>query len=197
MKNIIWLIMVLFGMLPSIVFSHPHIFIESSVSVVMDKDGLLGIRTNWVFDEMFSSVIYEEYDKNKDKRFNAQETKLIQSTAFSNLKGYNYFSSISIDNKPFPVTYVKDFSVKPAGEKVVYQFFIPCSVKAIKEYKEVRLAMYDSTYYMDIRFSGKSAGVENVGTYEVQQKMSENPKLAYWDGLMVPQEIVYKFRSKK
>ena len=132
MKKIGLILFVALFILASYTWAHPHVFIEGKASFIFNKDGLESINVEWMFDEMFSTMILTDYDANKDKKFSANEVKKIKDEAFSNLKDYKYFTFIRINKKPFKVKYVTDFNVSMSGKNMIYHFSFLCKTKGKK-----------------------------------------------------------------
>ncbi|MDD5456278.1 MAG: DUF1007 family protein [Candidatus Margulisbacteria bacterium] len=89
-----WLTIIIL-LVPTIAFSHPHLFVDVEAVIHTKNDNITGIQYDWTFDEMFSSTIYMDYDTDRDQRFSADETKKLKTAAFDNLKEFNYFTKIS------------------------------------------------------------------------------------------------------
>ncbi len=179
------------------VAAHPHVFIDNAITIVFNQEELAGIEVNWLFDEMFSSMLIHDYDENKDGVFDLAEIEAIKNGAFSNLRKFNYFTRIKINGEPFIVELVENFSVSMQDNCVVYNFFIPCKLKTEIGYKEIKISIYDDSYYVDIleldkdviQFKGNSF-VE----YEYElRKDTGNP---YYFGQIFPQEMILKFKKK-
>jgi ABC-type uncharacterized transport system substrate-binding protein len=179
------------------VAAHPHVFIDNAITIVFNQEELVGIEVNWLFDEMFSSMLIHDYDENKNAVFDLDEIKAIENGAFSNLRKFNYFTRIKINGEPFIVELVENFSVSMQDNCVVYNFFIPCKLKTEIGYKEIKISIYDDSYYVDIleldkdviQFKGNSF-VE----YEYElRKDTGNP---YYFGQIFPQEMILKFKKK-
>lgn len=195
-KRIFWSIIFCSAFIPGYLFAHPHVYIDNTVTIVFDRDGLSGIRAEWVFDEMFSSMIIHDYDKNKDGTFSTVEIEKIRNEAFSNLQKFHYFTSIKIEGKDFRVKYVKDFSVSLDGESVIYTFFIPCHVAA-SLYKEIKIFMYDPTYYVDIALAeGNPVRFENASSVDYDYRIIDDTENPYYYGQVFPQGISLRFRKK-
>jgi ABC-type uncharacterized transport system substrate-binding protein len=143
-------ILIVFYFLSSKIVAHPHVFIESQVKFNFDKNGFSEIDISWTFDNMFSNMLIQDYDKNTNNIFEPAEIKKIQDEAFANVKNYHYFTYISINNKSFDIKYIKNFSVIQKNGLVTYLFTIPCHVKATENKKEISLVMYDESYFIDI-----------------------------------------------
>ena len=191
-----WLVMFFLSVCPP-VFAHPHIFIDNTVTIVFDKEGMAGIKARWVFDEMFSSMIIHDYDRNQDKKLSAGEIKNIKDNLFSNLRNYHYFTYITIDGKNFPVKFVADFLAAIDANRVVYNFLIPCHVKAHSRKKEIKISMYDSEYYTDIALAEKNPiYFENDSIIERTYEIIDSTENPFYYGQIFPQEIIIKFKKK-
>lgn len=184
--------------IPPPTFSHPHIFIVNRLTVVFDGEGLAGIRVKWIFDEMFSSMISVDYDQNHNGHFEESEIKTIHKEAFSYLVNYDYFCFIKIDGKSFKVKYVRDFSASlNNNKKLIYEFLIPCHVKAIPAFKELSIALYDPTYYTAVFFANnKPVSLKNDSNFEIKSSIAQNLKETYYYGMINPWELMLKFRLK-
>lgn len=111
---------------------------------------MIGIETEWFFDEMYSSNLIQNYDEDNDGIFSDKEIATMEKDAFSNLKNYNYFTYVSIDHDRFDVNSVKNFSSSIQDSKVVYSFFIPCPVVITPSFREIEICIYDESYYVDL-----------------------------------------------
>ncbi len=194
-KTYILILLLLIGF-PVEVCSHPHVFIENSVSIIFDSSGMTGIKVKWVFDEMFSSTMIEGYDSNKNGVFSPGEYEKLRKGAFVNLKNYHYFTHITIGKKVFEVTYVKDFQAVIKGHKILYTFFIPCHVKAGPVPKKVNIAMYDETYYTDMLLDGYQCDhTAAPGIVSSNLTIIENHKKSFYFGQIAPVEIILTFKK--
>ncbi|MCG2775971.1 MAG: DUF1007 family protein [Desulfobacterales bacterium] len=182
--------------LPGKALSHPHVFIYNSIKVVFDKKGLVGFRVKWVFDEMFSNMLIYDFDKNGNGSFEPSEIRDIKNGAFSNLKNFDYFTHIMINGKPFKVKFVKDFSAKIKGDALTYRFFVPCHVLALSTFKEIKISIYDISFYCSVFLTKKPIDFENASPYEFHYRIGKNKKEAYYYGQVYPEDITLRFRLK-
>lgn len=183
-------------LIPCSLLSHPHVFIDYTVNFVFDQNGLTGIETKWIFDEMYSSMLIQDYDVDKDGRFSNSEIITTKQDAFSNLENYNYFIYITIDNKCFEVKYVENFSVNVCDNRVVYRFFIPCVVPVTPSYKKIEICMYDETYYVDLLpLDDDPVRFTNEGSIDYEVKVFEDTKESQDYGEIYPYSISLKFRG--
>ena len=178
-------------------FSHPHAFIDNKLTMIFDNEGFAGIRVEWVFDEFFSSMIAGDYDRNQNNILENSEITAIKKEAFDNLANFDYFTAIRIGEKPFKIKYVRDFSAALKEGTLIYDFFIPCHVKAISAFKEIVVSQYDPTYYTDMSLDeGQTVIIEGNSGIETSCRISENSKISYYFGLVHPIETIVRFRLK-
>jgi ABC-type uncharacterized transport system substrate-binding protein len=177
--------------------SHPHVFIQNRLKIVFDQHGLAGVQVKWVFDEFFTSMIADEFDKNRNNKLEKPEIIDIEKGAFANLVKFNYFSFIKINGKTFAVEYVKDFSASLAGGNLMYDFMIPCHVKAMATFREFVIAQYDPTYYARVAFAKDlPVSLEGASAFEVDYRISKNMKEAYYYGQIHPVEVILMFKGR-
>jgi len=125
------------------------------------------------------------------------EIDAIEKEAFDNLANFDYFTVIRIGGKSFKVKYVRDFSAALKEGKLIYDFFMPCHVKAISTFKEVVISQYDPTYYTDMSLDeGQPVMIEGDSGFETSCRISKNPKVSYYFGLVHPIETIVRFRLK-
>jgi len=189
------ILFVMFGHVP-LLAPHPHVFIYNSIKVVFDEKGLAGFEMKWVFDEMFSNMIIHDFDKNRNGHLESSDIKDIKNGAFSNLKKFNYFTHIKINNGVFKVNSVKDFSAEIKENTLIYRFFVPCHVRAGSSFKEVRISIYDVSFYCSVFLAKNPVGFENTSSYELHHQIGKNKKEAYYYGQVCPDEIIVRFRRK-
>ena len=180
-----------------VAFSHPHVFFENALTLVFDQQGLAGIQVKWVFDEFFSSMIAGDYDQNHNNKLEDSEITRIQKEAFTNLSNYGYFTFIRIQGKPFKVEYVRDFSAALAGGKLIYEFWIPCHVKASSIFKQFIVSQYDPTYYTRVAFAkDQPVKVKSGPGFDINYRIVKNMKKSYYFSQIHPIEVVMRFRRK-
>jgi len=177
--------------------AHPHVFIDNRVSVLFDDKGLAGFRHEWSFDEMFSSTIIQEFDLNADGKFDEKEIKDVERGAFSNLKEYNYFIDITINGKQFKIQGIKDFYAEIDSGIMVYEFFLPCKVTATFDNQEVKIAVYDPTYFVQVLWVSEDPfSFKDTSNVEHSYEAIEDGKNSYYYGQIIPEALKIKFRKK-
>jgi len=125
------------------VWAHPHVWIESRLS--FDKAVM---HVQWQFDEMFSNVMYSDYDIDGDKQFIGMEAKKLKNEMFDNLSNFGYFFIAYCGNAMLDIGNVSHFKALSDGVKVTYLFDLPIKTAGCKE--PLQVYNFDETYYTDI-----------------------------------------------
>jgi ABC-type uncharacterized transport system substrate-binding protein len=191
----VFIILIFLG-INATVWGHAHVWINGAVIIYFDKEGISGFKQEWVLDEMFSQMVIHDYDSNQNGKFEPDEVEKVYEGAFINLKNFNYFTHVKIDGKAFKVEFVKDFNAKIVKDSVVYHFFVPCHVKALSSFKEIRIAVYDESFYTNVTVLKDQVFLKNDTDYQCSHKIVKNKEDAYYYGQMYPEEIVLRFRRK-
>ncbi len=116
------LIAISFWFFPIMVSAHPHVFMDTRVEFQFGPVGMNGFWVDWLFDEIFSASIKMDFDTDRDNRFSKKEIAEIEKSAFSNLKNFNYFTTITINGKTTAVETVSSFLAEMKENRLIYRF---------------------------------------------------------------------------
>lgn len=142
-------------LLPATAQAHPHAFIEAELAFIFDDQGLAGIHQKWHMDTMLTAEILDLIQKTDNDPLTGAEKKAIEQQSFKLLKGYNYFTHVRIDGKPFKVQWATDFKVTMSDRKMTYDFVVPCHVKADLQSHTIMAAVFDDTFYTYVTYAAK------------------------------------------
>ena len=179
-------------------FSHPHVFSENSLTIIFDEEGMAGLKSKWVFDEYYSNMIIEDYDLDFNGEFDSKETASLETKEFNPLLNKNYFTHISINNKPFEIKTVEKFKAKLSGGILVtYEFYIPCKIKASTASQEIHFSQHDPEYYIKFDFaSNQPVKMEGDSLFDIEYRIEENQKESFYFGSVHPVELILQFAVK-
>ena len=178
--------------------AHPHTFIAQETKIVFDKKGLAGFDIHWTFDEMFSVMISDDFDQDRNGKLSKQEITVIKEKAFGYIAPHNYYIQIKIDDKPFAVKFIKNFNARLNDGKLSYSFFIPCHITAVKTIKKIVLSPYDPEYYSAIYFPDrKHLLMENSDSFAIETKVERDMSTLIYYDTVNPLAIFLNFRLKQ
>jgi hypothetical protein len=131
------------GAAPHAAFAHPHVWVDYYVNAVGGKGGITKLKFRWHFDDMFTSMVKEDFHI---RTVTKQNIATLRDGAFSNLKNYHYYTYMKVDGEEFDPKDIADFGAEMKGANLEYTFTINLPHPA----KKVELSLYDPEFYVDI-----------------------------------------------
>lgn len=138
--------------IPLPALAHPHIFAEARLEIVAGTDGNVAELHNvWRFDEVFSSSVLLDFDKNTDLKLDAKELAALGEVMRKSLGDYHYFTTITVNGAVVGVKKPDVIHVSLDGNQLLVLF-------AVKPEKPVPLkgrltfGVYDPSMYTSIDF---------------------------------------------
>ncbi|MER8505328.1 DUF1007 family protein [Mesorhizobium sp. M0894] len=133
--------------------AHPHVFAEAKLDLTVGPDRMVkSLRHLWRFDDLFSSTVLMEFDKNSDLVLDAKELDEVALTVHASLAEYNYFQMVTLNGKDVTMAPPPKFSVSYENDRLVVQFETqPKDPLALAG--KVSIGVYDPTFYTAIDFT--------------------------------------------
>jgi ABC-type uncharacterized transport system substrate-binding protein len=170
--------------------AHPHVWINDVTTFLFKDRQLVAIHHRWQFDEIFSSFVIQQHDKNRNGKFDKAENASVQKEAFSNLRNYGYFTHVRVDDQKLPLDQVEDFQATTNKNILIYEFTLvmPKPVDLAKH--RVAVGVFDPEYYVEVdldendpvQFRGLPAG---ACTFDIR----EDTKHPIYYGMVDPPVI--------
>lgn len=191
MKKYIFLLLLLIPVISA--GAHPHMWVDSYIKIVTSEEGIEGFELQWVFDNMFTAMMLNDFDLDGNKIINTEENEAVRQGGFVNLKKYGYFTHIWLNGTEQTITVIEDFtSFVTADGKLAYRFFVPMNLNP--SYRDtLEMGVFDQTYYADYTY-GKEVPIliEGPGKNTLTFDFEKRPEYAYWSGTIVPNVLIIK-----
>lgn len=169
--------------------AHPHEFIDTRLVVHLDDCGIEGFHQYWIFDELFSAWIKEDFDVDRDGRFNRAELDTLYEETFSSIGEYGFFTRVLYQGREIPVTQVQNFFVEIKNGRAVYSFFAPLAMD-IPESREIVIAVYDETFYTQIMFPPKKVEFKgDLSGWQIHTVPQKMPGFRFYYGMLIPTAV--------
>jgi tRNA threonylcarbamoyladenosine biosynthesis protein TsaE len=136
--------------LPVPAFTHPHVWVDTVTTFEVKDGAIVGMRVDWKFDEFFSSTLLEDYDKNHDNQFDAQELAVLEQKAFKNTAKQNYFTFVKVNGQLVPNPPAEDFTAHVEKKIVYYDFRLPFPKPVDPRADKLTVTYFEDSYYVDI-----------------------------------------------
>jgi ABC-type uncharacterized transport system substrate-binding protein len=137
--------------------AHPHVFIDYAVVLRFDQGALKSVRMTWTFDEMYSSMLFQDYTSHPRGALSSADQSRLQKGAFEDTADYHYFVDVMLNGKPVEVKKVTDFAAKFEHHRMSYSFTVPIPDAAASGKSALEIAAFDNEFYIDFELVEKDA----------------------------------------
>lgn len=151
-----FLTVILFAGFSAPVFAHPHVFAEARLDVVLSPDGhVASLQHLWRFDDLFSSTVLVEFDKNGDLKLDDSELGEVGQTVKESLAEYGYFQVVTAAGKDVAMNKPDKLTADFKDSQLIILFESTPSVPMALSGK-LTFGVYDPTFYTAIDFTEDS-----------------------------------------
>lgn len=157
---------------PVAALAHPHIFVEARLEVVAGDDGTVKeLRNVWRFDEVFSSTVLLDFDKNANLKLDPDELKAVGKTVRQSLADFDYYTNITQNGKQIEIAAPDVINVDfKDGQMLMFFAVKPAQPMQLKG--DMTFGVWDPTLYTSIDFAtDKDIVVEGDGFKACQHKV--------------------------
>ncbi len=152
--------------------AHPHMFIDMKLKPVFTGGSFSGMQVNWLFDMVFTGSVLMDNGIGWKESFTNEEIEIIKNTSFINLINYNYFTYFNAGGKIHRAKSFSSFKAFMSENRLGYDFFLPYQGPN-KDASEIRIAVYDETFFCDIAFTENApVDIESSEELEISWELS-------------------------
>jgi ABC-type uncharacterized transport system substrate-binding protein len=173
--------------------AHPHVFIDTRVTFVFAGARMIGFRENWLFDDVFSDQLLQQFDTDQDGRFSKPESDGVAAGTLPNLAGFHYFTYVWLGGKMLPQITPSDFHASVKNKLVSFDFMVQLPKAIDPVHDGFVLEANDRTYYVQMTLAEKQpfafTGLKGLACKPNVEKDVAN---AYYGGFVYPERITLK-----
>ncbi|WP_430251069.1 DUF1007 family protein [Neorhizobium sp. DAR64860/K0K1] len=157
---------------PAPALAHPHIFAEARLEIVAGADGTVQeLRNVWRFDEVFSSSVILDFDKNGDLKLDPHELAELGETIRTSLADYHYFSTVTLDGAQIGIKKPDVFHTTMQDKQLMLIFAVKPE-KPVPLKGKLTFGIYDPTMYTAIDFpTDKDLVLKGAGFEKCEHKV--------------------------
>lgn len=182
-------------LLPAAAYAHPHVFIDNRVTFLFEGGKIVGFRENWLFDEIFSDQLLQDFDSDHDGSLSAAESDKLGAETLPNLAHFRYFTYVWIGGKDTGRLAPQDFHASAKNKLVTFDFLVklPRPVDPLTD--DFAVEINDREYYVEVLLAkDQPVRVEGLQGKSCEPSVQKNTKNAYYGGFVYPQQIKLKCR---
>ena len=161
--------------------AHPHVFIDYAMVLQFEGGALKSVRMTWTFDEMYSSMLFQDYTSHPRGPLSTADTNRLRKGAFEDTADYHYFVDVMLNGKPVEVKTVADFAATFERHRMTYSFTVPIPDSAAAGKNALEIAAFDNEFYIDFELVDKDAvrfeNAEGLGVSCAPKKARKNTPL--------------------
>tara|TARA_R110000751_G_scaffold20536_2_gene60001 strand:+ start:7659 stop:8309 length:651 start_codon:yes stop_codon:yes gene_type:complete len=174
---------------PPLAQAHPHVWLDTQATMIFTGKKISAIRMVWVFDDMFSLTVMDQFDHNHDRRFFDAENDEVRDNAFVALADIGFLTYLRRNEKVVKVAGFQNFIADITDEgRVKYSFTLNLAKPVDPIADQIGLSVYDSEYFIDVGFA-KDNPISFSGNDGItcSYKMGEDDKHRIYFDMVSPQ----------
>ncbi len=138
--------------------AHPHVFAESRMEIVGDAQGrLAALRNIWRFDELFSSSVVFDFDRNGNGTLDPDEVAEVSKTVLESIAEWDFYTFVTVagrDVKLAPPAEIR--GLFDHGQLTLFFEMRPAEPVDLAA-QPVTFSVYDESYFVAFDFAGEDS----------------------------------------
>ncbi|MBQ0710448.1 MULTISPECIES: DUF1007 family protein [unclassified Ochrobactrum] len=150
--------MLIASLLPAPAHAHPHVFAEARLELTIAPDGTVQKLAHvWRFDDVFSSTVLMEFDKNGDLQLDKNELVELGHVINGSIAEFKYFQTVLDDGKDVKMARPTDLAADFADNRLLIIFTSkPEKPLKLAPGHKISFGVYDPTFYTAIDYMNDS-----------------------------------------
>ncbi|KAB2685701.1 DUF1007 family protein [Brucella tritici] len=142
------------GLLPTAALAHPHVFADARLELTIAPDGTVQQLAHvWRFDDVFSSTVLMEFDKNGDLQLDKNELIDLGHVINSSIAEFKYFQTVLDNGKDVKMARPTDLAADFTDNRLLIVFTSkPEKPLKLAAGHKVSFGVYDPTFYTAIDY---------------------------------------------
>ena len=132
------------------VSAHPHGWIDLSVRVITDDEGVVsGLHQTWRMDPFYSLVVFEELHQVEGASLEEGLDQLGKEIR-DNLSSHHYLTEVNINDEPQSLGEVTEYTALERDGRLTFMFILPLETPQPLADKWLSYQVFDPTYYIEV-----------------------------------------------
>ena len=171
--------------------AHPHVWIDTVLTLHMATGRLASVGVEWRFDPYFSSFVAEEFDADADGRLDPAEQRTDESQAFAAVADFGWVTHLPVDGERQAFPRVEGFAAALDGGTLVYRFRLPLAEPADPARQTVGISTFDESFYVEVALDAVDP-VRFDGRHDCHFQVRTDLEPPIYQGLVTPQTVLLR-----
>ena len=141
------------GVLSAPAQAHPHVFVTTETTVLYENGTIVGLRHNWIFDELYSANAVEGLDKNKDGKYDREELAELAKADIEGLHESSYFTSPALAGQRIKLDAARDYWLEHSDGILSLHFTLPFAGPVLADAKGLTFTISDPEFFIAFEFA--------------------------------------------
>lgn len=182
----------------TVLYAHPHIFVDVKAELLFGKEGFVGIRHHWLFDEMYSTAMLAGIDTDKNGKLDPAEVRKVWSEIVQPMQRFGYFNHLANSKEVLKSPADAQFVARIDKGRIACDFVLPYSVGAGGDYSMLLLVLADPVNYTSLTVDFDGTKIESPSGIEVDWFIDTVDGMTLFNGMPKGTEgIFFRFRKVK
>lgn len=137
--------------------AHPHVFVDPKLQITATADGhLQSLENIWWMDELFSSGVVVDFDKNGNGTLEKEELEAIGKQVASSIVEWSFYTFVKkggVAVEMLPPDRL-DVSFDPKRSRLLFEFAMKPKAPLDLKSSDVVFSNFDETYFVAFDFRG-------------------------------------------
>ena len=151
----------------SLVWAHPHVFVDAKIKVVFDSVGFSAVHNQWVYDELYSTAMMSTLSEGSAGKISSEESSKLCNEILEPLKASNYYNYILLETAFLKAERLSNCRVAFKNNRLVLNFDVHFSKPATADYTMLVVVVADPTNYIQITADMENADVDGPESVDV------------------------------
>lgn len=133
--------------------AHPHVFVEPHVEIVGNAAGTMtAIRNVWRMDELFSSSVVVDFDKNANGALDPDELDAVGETVRTSIAEWSFYSFVEMDGRDVDLVPPEKMHTLYQDGQLIFFFEMPLKDPIDLAEHKVKVSNFDDSFYVAFNF---------------------------------------------
>lgn len=128
--------------------AHPHVFVTTSATVVIENGAITALDHVWTFDEFYTAMAIEGLDTNKDGKYSREELAELAKTNMEGLKEFQYFTYPKLEKSDLKVADPTAYYLEHKDGVLSLHFRLPLEKPVLTEAKGFNFTVADPSFFI-------------------------------------------------
>ncbi|MBC8129980.1 MAG: DUF1007 family protein [Rhizobiaceae bacterium] len=138
--------------------AHPHVFVEARMEIVGDAASkLVSVRNIWRMDELFSTSVVLDFDKNANSVLDDDELAAVGETVRTSIAEWDFYTFVRVGGQPVKMVAPDEIRTLYENGQLLLFFEMKAQTPIDMKIQTVSLSNFDETFFVAFTYEETDA----------------------------------------